>query len=321
MSSIHYVEPRPGTVHGCFSRELPPILEVDSGDTVRLRTLDADWGLEQFTALDVPRRKFRHRLDRDKGHALLGPIAVRGAHPEAVLEVEIHAIRPGRYGWTIARDENSPPGINAEVGVSNMPPRLLRWSLDPDTMTGTTTEGFSVGLRPFMGILGMPPDEPGVHPTWAPRNSGGNLDCKELIAGSTLFLPIPVVGALFSVGDGHGAQGDGEVCTMAIECPMDHVELTLRVNESFHLKLPRAKTPAGWIAFGFDADMDRAVAQAVSGMLDLMQDTFHLTRTEALALASVVVDVHVTQIVNGVCGAHAILPHGALRVPGTTPAT
>ncbi len=244
---------------------------------------------------------------------MVGPIAVKGSRPGHVLEVELHAIRPGRYGWTIARDENSPPGIDAEVGVDRMKPRLLRWSLDPDAMTGVTPEGFSVALRPFMGILGMPPDEPGVHPTWPPRKYGGNLDCKELVAGSTLFLPISVEGALFSIGDGHAAQGDGEVCTMAIECPMERVEFTLTVNESLHLEYPRAKTPAGWVTFGFDVDVDQAITQAVSGMLDLMQDLLQVTRTEALALASVAVDVRVTQVVNGVRGAHAVFSHGAVR--------
>lgn len=317
---MHRLEPGPGTLHGCFSRELAPALEIDSGDTVRLRTLDCDWGLEPRTGVDTPRRRFEPRLPRDTGHALIGPIAVRGARPGGVLEVEIHRLRPGPYGFTIAGGGRGPFGINDELGVADMPPRLLQWALDPDAMVGTTPEGFSVGLRPFLGVMGMPPDAPGIHSSTPPRASGGNIDCRELVAGTSLFLPIAVEGGLFSVGDGHAAQGDGELCINAIECPMEHVELTLRLHEGPAHALPRARTPGEWITFGFDADLDRAVAQAVNGMLDLMAENLGLGRTEALALASVAVDVRVTQVANGVRGAHAVLRHGALHVPRALPA-
>src|SRR5207247_9765369 len=122
---------------------------------------------------------------------------------------------------------------NDRLGVSDRPGIVHAWTLDAETMTGRNHHGHTISLRPFMGILGMPPDEPGRHSTSPPRIWGGNLDCKELVAGSTLYLPIPVAGALFSVGDGHAAQGDGEVSGTAIECPMDRVELTFRVREDF----------------------------------------------------------------------------------------
>src|SRR5438105_11776630 len=125
-------------------------------------------------------------------------------------------------------------------------------------MAGESANGRRIALRPFMGVMGMPPDEPGVHSTTPPRPTGGNIDCKELVAGSTLFLPIAVPGGLFSVGDGHGVQGDGEVCTTAIECPMERVELGFRLRDDIHLRYPRAHTPAGWITLGFDRDLDEA---------------------------------------------------------------
>jgi acetamidase/formamidase len=315
MANIHWLEPAPGTIHGSFSRELPPALEIESGDTVRLRTLDCDWGLEPRTGVRSPRRRFEPRLERDDGHALIGPIAVRGARPGSVLEVAVHALTPGPYGFTVAGGRRGAFGIDAEVGVADMPPRLLQWTLDRDAMVGRTPEGFAVPLRPFLGVMGMPPDEPGFHPSAPPRYCGGNIDCKELVAGTSLFLPIAVPGALLSVGDGHAAQGDGELCVNAIECPMDFVELTLRVHDDLTLALPRARTPSAWITFGFDADVDRAIGQAVSGMLDLMGERLGVTRTEALALASVAVDVRVTQVANGVRGAHAVLGHGAIHVP------
>jgi acetamidase/formamidase len=159
----------------------------------------------------------------------------------------------------------------------------------------------------------MPPAEPGVHPTAPPRATGGNIDCKELVAGSTLYLPVAVPGGLFSVGDGHALQGDGESSTTAIECPMDRVTLTFGLRPDMRLTTPRANTPAGWITLGFDENLQEATMIALSAMLDLMVEQHDLTRLQALALASLVVDLHVTQIVNGVRGVHAILPHGALN--------
>jgi acetamidase/formamidase len=161
--------------------------------------------------------------------------------------------------------------------------------------------------------MGMPPDEPGNHPTYPPRFCGGNIDCKELIAGSTLFLPIPVDGGLFSVGDGHAVQGDGEVGCPALECPMDVVDLTLTVHEDIKLSMPRAKTPTAWITMGFHEDLNEATIIALDGMLNLMKELFGYERKEALALASLVVDLRITQIVNGVRGVHAVLPHDAIR--------
>ncbi len=168
-------------------------------------------------------------------------------------------------------------------------------------------------MHPFLGVIGMPPDEPGVHPTAPPRASGGNIDCKELVAGTTLFLPIPLDGALVSAGDGHAAQGDGEVSQLAIEAPLDRAVLTLSLRDDLELEAPIAWTPEAWLTFGFDEDLDEAAALAIDAMLELMGREHGLERREALALASVVVDLRVTQMVNGVRGIHARLAHDALR--------
>jgi acetamidase/formamidase len=161
----------------------------------------------------------------------------------------------------------------------------------------------------------MPPAEPGVHSTQPPRACGGNIDCKELVAGTTLFLPIPVDGALLSAGDGHAAQGDGEISQLAIEAPVDRARLTLTVRQDLPLTMPIAWTPDAWLTFGFDEDLDEAAALAIEGMLDLMGREHGFERREALAYASVVVDLRVTQMVNRARGVHARLPHGALRPP------
>jgi acetamidase/formamidase len=180
-------------------------------------------------------------------------------------------------------------------------------------MTGRNQHGHTVRLRPFLGVLGMPPAEPGIHPTRPPRRCGGNIDCKELVAGSALYLPIAVPGALFSAGDGHAAQGDGEVAGPAIECPMEQVDLTFALRDDLPLHVPYAHTPAGWVTFGLHEDLNEATLLALDAMLDLLAAQMGIHRKDALALASVAVDLRVTQIVNQVRGVHAVLPHGAIE--------
>jgi len=139
------------------------------------------------------------------------------------------------------------------------------------------------------------------------------MDCKELVAGSTLYLPIVVPEALFSTGDGHALQGDGEVSGVAIECPMERVELTFYLRDDIRLTTPRANTPIGWITLGFHEDLHEATFIALNAMLALMEEQYQLSRPRALALASLLVDLRVTQIVNSVMGVHAVLPHGAIK--------
>jgi acetamidase/formamidase len=294
------------TLHGHFSRDLPPILTIDSGDTVAFSCLDSAWHL-------APGEKFEPRDEElDNGHALVGPIEVRGGRAGQTLAVRIDEVRVGSFGATLAGGFSTP--LNDRLGMSEGEALILRWALDADAGVGRDEEGREVELRPFPGVLGMPPPERGVHPTAPPRPWGGNIDCKELVAGTTLFLPISVDGAYFSAGDGHARQGDGEVSQTAIECPLDRLELTLSVEDSPELKTPIAWTPDAWLAFGFDEDLDEAAAFAVDAMLDLMQRELELKRNAALALASVVVDLHVTQLVNGVRGVHAVLSHDAIRM-------
>jgi acetamidase/formamidase len=287
------------TLHGHFSRDLEPILTVDSGDAVAFSCLDSGWHV-------APGQKFEPRDEElDGGHALVGPIEVRGARAGQTLAVRIDKVRVGSFGAT---------PLNDRLGMSDAETLILHWNLDADAGVGRDPRGREVELRPFPGVLGMPPPEPGVHPTAPPRRWGGNIDCTELVAGTTLFLPIPVDGALFSAGDGHARQGDGEVSQTAIECPLDRLELTLSVEDRPELKAPIAWTPDAWLTFGFDEDLDEAAAVATDAMLELMQRELEIERVDALALASVVVDLRVTQLVNGVRGVHAVLRHDAIRM-------
>jgi acetamidase/formamidase len=303
--------PERATLHGSFSRDLPPVLTIDSGDIINVRTLDARWNLEPHVAPGVPSRTFEPRDPvLDAGHALCGPVAVCGAAPGDTLEIEILELRTGTWGWTRSGGFNS--DMNRRLGVDVQLTHWALWQLDMVTTRGCDQAGHAVQLRPFLGIIGMPPGDPGVHSTTPPRRCGGNMDCKELVAGSRLYLPIEVTGGLLSVGDGHAAQGDGEVSGTAIECPMELARLRLRIRDDIELDTPCAWTPAGWVTMAFHPDLDEAVATALAAMLSVIGRLYGVDRGEALALASVAVDLRITQIVNELRGVHAILPHGAV---------
>ncbi len=293
------------TLHGHFARDLEPILTVDSGDSIAFACLNSGWRTAEHE-LYVERDE-----ELDAGHALIGPIEVRGARVGQTLEIAVDELRVGAGGVTEAGGFSTP--LNERLGVADGETVTVLWTLDADAAVGRTDSGREVALRPFLGVIGMPPDEPGIHPTAPPRPCGGNIDCKELVAGTTLYLPISVDGALLSAGDGHAAQGDGEVSQLAIEAPVERAQLTLSVRDDIALTSPIAWTPEAWLTFGFDEDLDEAAALAIDGMLDLMMREHGLERREALAFASVVVDLRVTQMVNGVRGIHARLAHDALR--------
>ncbi len=309
--TAHALEPTAATLHGHFSRELPPVLRIAPGDRVTFRTLDVGWGCFENPDPFAPATPWPHRdPERDPGHAIVGPVWIEGARKGMTLEVRVLALRTGTWGWTSAG--GAPTPTNTRLGLAGGERHTERWALDPDAGLGRNARGERVRLRPFMGILGMPPDEPGRHSTVPPRACGGNIDCRELVEGSRLLLPIPVDGALFSTGDGHAVQGDGEVAGPALECPMERAELGFDLRPDLRLERPRAHTPAGWITFGFDPDLDEAMAVALSDMLDLIVELRGGDRRRAMALASLVVDLRVTQVVNGVRGVHAVLPHAAL---------
>jgi acetamidase/formamidase len=275
-------------VHGHFSRELPPVLTVDPGDSVRFRALNAGWRWEADREVEY------HRPGPlDEGHALCGPIEVRGARAGSTLAVRVDEVVPGGWGVTF--------GGGAPFG----------WTLEGEAWR--SERGHVVGSAPFLGVIGMPPPERGEWSTSPPRRWGGNIDCKELVAGSTLFLPIPVEGALLSAGDGHGAQGDGELSGTAIECPLEAAQITLELRNDLELRAPIARAGAAWLAFGFDEDLDLATRQAIEGILDLIEQELGVERGYAEALASVAVDLRITQLVNGVKGAHAVLRDDAIR--------
>jgi acetamidase/formamidase len=317
MDSRHVLLPDERTLHGSWDSSRPPVLTVEPGTTVRFGTLDSGWSTGPYTGADTAEAlaaRPRHPAhDPALGHALTGPVAVIGAEPGQVLSVRIDDVVPGAFGTTYCGLRAT--ALNERLGVTAAPV-VHRWTLDPVAGIGRNQAGLSVALRPFLGVMGVPPAEPGQHSTIPPYWHGGNIDCRELVAGATLYLPVTVPGALFSVGDGHAAQGDGEVSGTAIECPMDRADLTLDLLPDLFgapVRTPVARTPAGWVTMGVADDLDEAMAIALDAMLDVLAALHGIGRSDALALASVVVDLRVTQVVNQVVGVHAVLPWGAVR--------
>ncbi|MGN9787710.1 acetamidase/formamidase family protein [Nonomuraea sp. ZG12] len=304
--TIHELHPEPGFTTDVFDRDAPPVLTVDPGDTVVVRSLDASGFLERQHS---PGEQRPTMFDGRRGHCLTGPIDVRGAEPGNVLAVRIVSATPDDWGWTVAGAKDN--ALNRALGLTGAPSWLL-WEIDADAGTATSDLGHTVRISPFLGVIGMPPNEPGLHSTIPPRSAGGgNIDCRDLTAGATLFLPVTVPGALLHLGDGHAAQGDGEVSGTAIECPMT-TEAVLDIVTDVPVPGLHAVTPRGRITFGFDADLNAAMTEALAAMVTWMQDLYDVDRGTATALASSVVDLRVTQVANETWGVHAVLAQGAI---------
>ncbi len=304
----HQLDSTPSTTQQVFCRDLPPALTVDPGDTVLLRSLDASGHLERQT---VPGERVPTMFSDGRGHCLTGPIAVRGAKSGDVLAVRFESMRPDDWGWTVAGARDTP--LTRRLGLHGGPPSWLLWQIDTEARAATSDSGHVVGIAPFHGVTGVAWDEPGQHSTVPPRAvGGGNIDCRELIAGSVLYLPVAVPGALLSVGDGHAAQGDGEVAGTAIECGMT-TELRLDLAGPRPVPGVHAETPAGRITFGFSPDLNAAMGDALDAMLAWLQSIYGYDKGASLALASPVLDLRVTQVADESWGVHALLPWHAIK--------
>jgi len=303
----HRLDPSASTTTDVFCRDLAPALTVDPGDTIVVRSLDAAGHLEPQT---FPGEKVPTMPAVWRGHCLTGPIAVRGAAQGEVLAVRFISLRPDNWGFTTAAGRDTP--LTRRLGLHEGPPGRLLWRIDADAGLATSDLGHTVRIGPFLGVTGVAWDEPGEHSTIPPRAiGGGNIDCRELIAGSVLYLPVAVAGALLSLGDGHAAQGDGEVAGTAIECGMT-TELQLDLVTGRPVPGVHAETPAGQVTFGFSADLNVAMGDALDAMLAWLQASYGVGKSTALAMASPVLDLRVTQVANESWGIHALLPAGAI---------
>jgi len=303
----------PETVHwGYLDATIKPALTVDSGDwvTIECVTCNPEWMPPKESGFDIlpDITEVHQKVKKGSGnHIFTGPIYVRNAQIGDVLEVTIHDIKLRQnWGWNVFR------GYMGTIPEDFPYMRLTHVPLDLKNNVAVMPSGFKVPLAPFFGQLAVAPAEVfGRQNSKEPREFGGNLDCKELTAGSTIYLPIWNNGALFSTGDGHAAQGDGEVDGTAIETALTGT-FEFKVRKDLGWKMPRAENKTHYIAFGLDADLDDAARQALKEMIAWIVSMTGIHQDEAYALCSFACDLHVTQTVNNVKGVHAMLPKSIL---------
>jgi acetamidase/formamidase len=297
MDSVSIHQVRPDAFNYVWDNALAPALEIESGAAVELHVRDAsdeqihrDSGVEDVTKLD-----FTHV------NPVSGPVFVKGAKPGDVLAVELLELRPPAWGWTAII-----PGFG--LLADEYPEPWLRISdIDAERATVCFADAIALPYRPFPGTIGVAPEEPGEHPILPPSRFGGNMDTKHLRAGATLFLPVGAEGALFSLGDTHAAQGDGEVCGTAIEAAMD-VVLRLSVRRDFAIDAPQYHVPEGALAqseassyhvcTGVGPDLMEATRDAVRATITYLGERYGLDREEAYALTSVAADLRIHEIVD-----------------------
>jgi acetamidase/formamidase len=311
----HKLEASPTTVvYGYYSAAATPVLRIASGDIVEVTTMltNVPDRLERAgVAPNDVEPELREIVAKvtDKGpggHILTGPIFVEGADSGDVLEVRILEITPKiKYGY------NGCSGFlraNCEQGAGT---KII--PIDAKKMTAEFAPGIVIPLKPFFGSMGVaPPASAGRVSSNPPSTHAGNLDNKELVAGTTLFIPVHVAGALFEVGDGHLAQGDGEVDQTAIETSL-RGKLQLIVRKDMKLTWPRGETPTHWITMGTDTSLTQATRVAVQEMVDFLAAWKGLSKTDAYRLASIAADLRITELVDGNVGVHMMVPKSIFK--------
>ncbi|MBV8030300.1 MAG: acetamidase/formamidase family protein [Betaproteobacteria bacterium] len=288
---------------GYFDAALPPRIEIESGETIEIDTVSGSPEVADVARFRPVHREIVTKLKPILGaHILTGPVSVRGAQPGDTLEVRIEAIELTEdWGWNVIRPlRGTLPEDFPKFEARTLP-------IDRKSMRAKLPWGPSVPLQPFFGIMGTAPrPEYGRVSSIEPREFGGNMDCKEFVPGTTLFLPVFVPGANFSAGDGHAVQGDGEVCLTALETCLKG-RFTLIARKDLHLAMPRAITPTHYITLGLDVDLDDAAKQALRDMIAWLVAMKGWTKSEAYVFCSLACDLHVTQLVDGNKGIHAMV--------------
>jgi acetamidase/formamidase len=310
MPKHHTLQPSPETVHwGHFDAKILPRLTIDSGDMLTVVTVSGGAvEVGDVTRMGPAHREIVEKLKPHLGpHILTGPVAIRGAEPGDTLEVRIKAIELSvDWGWNVIR----PLKGTLPEDFPSFRQELI--PIDRKAMTARPAWGPAIPLRPFFGILAVAPrPEYGTISSIDPREFGGNIDNKELVPGSSLFLPVFVPGANFSCGDGHAVQGDGEVCLTALETCLDGT-FELVLHKGRPLAFPRAVTPTHYIAMGMDPDLDDAAKQALRDMIRWLVELKGWKPDEAYVFCSLACDLHVTQLVDGNKGVHAMVARNLL---------
>ncbi|HEV3332420.1 MAG TPA: acetamidase/formamidase family protein [Bryobacteraceae bacterium] len=318
LAAEYHLKPSPQTLAwGYYWAAAKPVLTIQSGDVVEIQTVSGNPQNLERAGLPADQiqpelRKIYEGVPQESrgpgGHLLTGPIAIAGAQPGDVLEVRIRSIRldvPYAYN-TAGR-----AGFLADLfpqGKTKIVP------LDRERLIGHFAPGIDVPLKPFFGSMGVaPPEAAGKVNSAPPGIHAGNLDNKELVAGTTLFVPVHAPGALFEIGDGHAAMGNGEVDITALETSLTGV-FQFILHHDMHLNWPRAETPTHYITMGLDPDLTQAARLCALETIDFLVNEKKLSRDDAYALTSVAIDMEITQLVDGTKGVHAMIPKSLFRV-------
>lgn len=310
---IHKLFATPQTVHtGFFDSTISPVLTIESGDTVVLNTMMVmDNQLRCMMTFDELVALRQGYVDRNIGpHTLTGPIFVNGAEPGDVLEVRIKKLVTINYGVNY----HLPGRMNIGGLPEDFPNGQIKtFKFDLEKMETIFAPEIVIPLKPFLGVMGVAPKPGEKRPPAIPEYFGGNIDNKELVVGTILYIPVNVKGALFSTGDGHAAQGDGEVNVTAIETAIEEADLEFVVRKDMKLERPMAETPTHWITMGFHKDLDEAAKIALRDAIQFLVETKGLTPDDAYALASIGVDLKITQIAGLNKGIHAMIPKAIFK--------
>jgi acetamidase/formamidase len=308
----------PGTVAwGYYWSAAKPVLRIKSGDRVEIQTMLTN-SPDRLAAAGVKDEEIEAELKaitaevKDKGpggHILTGPIFVEGAEPGDTLEVRILNIK-----YSIPYAYNSFRPTSGVLTAEDFPKGATKIiPLDIKRGVAKFSDRIEIPLRPFFGSMGVAPAEAAGRVSSAPPGThAGNLDNKDLVAGTTLFIPVHIAGALFEVGDGHAGQGNGEVDITALETSLVGT-FEFRVRKDLHLKAPRGETPTHFISMGLNPDLTEALKMAVREAIDFLVTEKHLSREDAYMLCSVGVDFNVTQAVDGTKGVHAMIPKNIFK--------
>lgn len=313
----HVLNPSPTTVvWGNYDAATPPVLRIKSGDTVNVHTV-ITLPPPILEAAGVKPNQIEPELQAiyekvtnkgPGGHILNGPIYVEGAEIGDTLEVRIQSIELAiNYGFVGIFPGNGFLQERFSTQAAKIVP------LDRRRMVAHFDEGIEIPLRPFFGSIGVaPPAASGKISSAPPWIHGGNMDNKELVAGTTLFLPVHAPGALVQIGDGHAVQGNGEVCIAALETSL-RGKLRFIVRKDLHLRWPRAETPTSFITMGFDQDLTKAAKIALEEMIDFLVGVKKMSPQDAYMFASLACNMEMTQLVDGNLGAHAVVPKAVFR--------
>jgi acetamidase/formamidase len=311
---VHVVESNDSTVHlGVYDANLPPIVKIDSGDTVSYPDTWSHFLNKMQPGVPVETLAQMRVSNPGRGpHSIVGPVYVNNAELGDVLEIRYKRIRPFNWGAVFSNPGTLGTGLLAQDFADGQVKYL---NLDLPKMTAEFAREIHIPLKPFQGTLGVappdgffPPVSPGVTSSVPPGPHAGNTDLSEMAEGSTMFIPVWKPGALIFTGDSHAVQGDGEICLTALETRMQELRIQVFLHKQKNFAWPIAETSTHWIAMGLDKDLNTAMAMAARNAINFLASRASLTKLDAYALCSIAVSFRVTQVVDIVRGVHALIP-------------